>query len=444
MYQERIAGDGRLALNYNDLDFIGLRHLVDLKDYHVEQIARNVIVRPDQIQLVDFIDQIGLDEETKAAVRHAQAELVPEERVPFLQKLARIREATPSLEFRLSLARINPFTKFEDGPPLLFGMGGGSKALNKGLPIDILSMVLTAEKLRRELGLGRCRIICANDITYTNIPKNSEFSKEAIDRVLGGERDLLQLVVERFGIADHFDIFLGTDIGQVIGDEAKEQYDAMIIDADTVPFVGGHHYSMEMAEMYYLIGGETGGVKLGWFMRHLEKTHGGYIMDEQPFDARYTMYLAYRGLPNKTSIPYAHAGVRLYPGVRGLVNKAAPYICYEPDDRILLSPFEDPVRKLSEATKAGGGLRLKSIRRHFGSIIKLFEEVVVNKRAVLPTSGLDCPIERRVEIDDLLEAELGEYSADRVGRRLQYILDFVFEGNRREAEQLYTMVFPFR
>lgn len=434
------------VLDYNDPDFVGLRHLVDVELPDAQRIAAAAIERPEEIQLVDFIDQIGLPEETKVAIRQKQAKVVPERRKIFIEKLQQVVEVTPSMEYRLSLARINPFTRFEDAPPLLFGMGGGSKTLNRGFPMDILNMVLTAEKLRRELGLGRCRIICANGITYTNIPRDSVFSQEGIDRVLGAERDLLQLVVERFGIADHWDIFLETDIEQIIGGELKEEYDRMIEDADTVSYIGGHHYAIEMAQMYSLLNQETGGVKLGWFMRHLEKKKGGYIMDEQPFDARYVMYLADRGLANTISIPYVHAGVRLEPGFYSgkegredfaLVNKAAPYICYEPDDRVLLRPSEDPTKKLSEAYKVGGGLGLKGVRRHFGSMIKLFEEIVINRREVLPTRGVQEPIERRVRIDDLLEVELEEHRTHRIGQRLQFILDFIFEGSKQEAERIY-------
>lgn len=443
---DRKTTDRTPVLNYNDPDFVGLRHLVDVKPSDVERIARNALERPAEIQLMDFVDQIGLSEEARATIREQQDTVIPDERKPYFEKYARVVETTPSMEYRLSLARINPFTRFEDSPPVLFGMGGGSKTLNRGLPIDVLSMVLTAEKMRRELGLGRCRIICANGITYTNIPKSSAFSKEGIDRVLSTERDILKLAVERFGIGDHFDIFLETDIEQIIGKELKEEYDRMIEDADTVGYIGGHHYAIEMAQMHSLLNQETGGVKLGWFMRHLDRKKGGYIMDEQPFDARYTMYLADRGIPNTTSIPYAHAGVRLHPGKQGdtiLVNKAPPYICYEPEDRILLSPTEDATKKLYEADAVGGGLRLKGIRRHFGSIVKLFEEIVIDSKEPLATKGKAEPVVRRVTIDDLLEEEMDERArASKVGERLQFILDYIFEGNRKKAEKMYNAAFP--
>lgn len=420
-------------MDYGDENFQALRHLVAIDDRDAEFIARVLTLYPERIQLVDLTEKIGLSSEVAELIRLRQSMLVPDSRKPFLEKYDQTVRVMPSLEQSLSRVKLNPFTQFENAPPLLFGMGGGSRALNKGFPIDILSMVLTAEKLRRQLGLGRCRVICANGITYTNIPrKPDEFSKESIDRVMSAERDLLQLVVDRFGIADHWDIFLETDIKQVIGEELKEQYDMMIEDADAVPFIGGHHYSIEMAQMYTLLNQDRGGVKLGWFMRNLSKTKAEYIMDEQPFDARYAMYLAYRGLTNKISIPYIHAGVKLYPGLNRAFNKEAPYICYNPKDRILLRPTEDPERKLIEATNAGGGLNFREIRRHYGSLVKLFEEIVITASIA----------DRRVRVDDFLELETENGRRSKVGQRIKYILDFIFEGDREEAEKMYKAAFP--
>lgn len=411
-------------LNFEDSAFRALRHLVAIDQHESERIAQYAIDNPAQIQLVDFVDQMGLPQEKVDFIRYQQNALIPDIRRSYFDKYKKLVSTIHSIPPEISIARMNPFTQFENHPPILFGMGGGSKTLCKGLPMDVLSMVLTAEKLRKELNLGRCKIICANAITYTNIPKNSAFSKESIDRVLSAERDLLQLAVERFNIADHWDIFLETDIEKIIGATLKEQYDRMIIDADTVPFIGGHHYSIEMAQMWSLLNQETGGVKLGWFIRNLNKNKPEYIMDEQPFDARYVTYLASRGITNKISIPYVKAGVRLFPGKTGQIDKDVPYICYDPKDRILLSPFENVAKKLQAATQAGGGLRSKYIRRHFGTIIRLFEEIVLGKEKLPIITGTE--------------------RESKLALRLQYILDYIFEGNRQAAEKIYANAFSER
>jgi hypothetical protein len=243
-------------------------------------------------------------------------------------------------------------------------MGGGSKELCKGLPFDVLSMVLTAEKLRRVLDLSECRILLANRITYTNIPKNAEFSKESIDNVMTGERDILRLVVKKFGFNNNvWKIFLQTDLEEVVGGDVKNKYEDLIRVADNTKMVGGHHYSIEMADIWSLVGQAVGGIKLGWFIRNLDVENGGYIMDEQPFHARFNLFMALHNISNTVTLAYANAGARLYPGETGNLEKESPYICYQPWNRLLLSPFEDPVSKLRDATMKGGAFQFKYYKK---------------------------------------------------------------------------------
>ena len=55
---------------------------------------------------------------------------------------------------------------------------------------------------------------------------------------------------------------------------------------------------------------------------------------------------------------------------------------------------------------------------------------------------------RQKEIDDLLYEEgerfasPGKPRTSTVGQRLQFILDYIFEGNRTEAERIYNGAFP--
>ncbi len=437
-----------------------------LRDEHIRLAAEAALTNPTSIQLGSFVRNVGLSERDREAIIDEQLASIPPERFPYLDRLVHVIRTTRTIPEELSLASINPFTQFENHPPLLFGMGGGSKALCKGLPFDVLSMVLTAEKLRRELGLGTINILCANDITHTNIGKHPEFSVESIDRVMSAERDLLQIVVERLGLADHFRIFLGTDMDEVLGPELKEAYDAMVEHAKEVPFVKDLHYAMEIAEMYSIINQQLGGIKLGWFMGNPSTTEPKYIMDEQPFDARYVLYLASRGIINRVSIPYAKAGVRIYPDKNGHTEKAPPYIDYDPRKRILLSPFEDPERKITEATKANGGVHLKYFRGQIDSIVGLFEELVLGKRE------LDIPvrrgeemvvnkIRRTVHIDDeigekqnliqrirqgntrkLIYPEGSYERGRRTGERIKFILNYIFDGHRAEAERIWKSAFP--
>lgn len=436
-------GAEKLVLNHADSKVMTLKALMTkvkigidgrsirtpmFDDNSLDHVANMLVQDPARIQMGAYNDYLGLDENILRAISKTQQQQIPPERLPYFDKLTRVITTTPTIPVEISLKNINPFTPFEKKPPILFGMGGGSQKLCQGLPFDVLTMVLTAEKIRRELNGGKINILCANDITYTNIGKHPSFSKESIDRVMSAERDLLQLVVEKFGIADHFNIFLSTDLDKIIGPEAKKAYDAMVEDAKEAPFVHDQHYAMEIAEMYSLINQELGGIKLGWFMYQTNPSQPKYIMDEQPFDARYALYLASRGLTNTVSIPYTKAGIKLYPDKNGFSQKATPYIDYEPANRILLSPFENPINKMIESSKHGGGTNMKSVRRHFLSIFKLFEELVLNKQ-IYDVIGKPNPLQKG-------ERGLG------YGKKIQFMLDFIFDNNRPYGEKIWEKAFP--
>lgn len=117
------------------------------------------------------------------------------------------------------------------------------------------------------------------------------------------------------------------------------------------------------------------GVKLGWFIRPLTRDTG-YIMDEQPFHARFALVMAFLNRIHATTLLYTHAGSRILLGDDGLVQKEAPYITYTPEKRLLLSPFEDVSRKLEWASLRGGGLSIPFVRKQMAATVELFEELV--------------------------------------------------------------------
>ncbi len=387
---------------------------------NLNMIRQSLVDHPDTIQMGAYTDYLGLGDETVAEIREKQLKQIPQARLPYIKKLEKVIETTPTVPDDLSLRNINPFTPFENNPPILFGMGGGSQRLCQGLPFDVLKMVLTAEKIRRELDAGPINILCANDITHTNIGKDPSFSIKSIDRVMAAERDLLQLAVQQMGLGDHFNIFLSTDLERIIGADGKNAYDEMVEHAKKVPFIHDQHYAMEIAEMYSLINQKLGGIKLGWFMNNPNPVEPKYIMDEQPFDARYALYLASQGLTNTVSIPYVHAGFKLLPDKNGFAQKAAPYIDYDPPNRVLLSPFENPTEKLEKASRHGGGTNLKQVQNHFAATIDLFESLILGERIPVHLKG----------------------TSQVYGEKIQFILDFIFNGNRYEAEKIFKDTFP--
>jgi|GEM_PF-1869563 len=402
-----------------------LKNLVNINDQNLKDIFCNLQNNND-LQLLDYIHNLGLPTKFIEDLLTYHSKQIPEERKIHFKKYTKTILSLRTIEHNLSVLRLNSFTKFESHPPLFFGIGGGSKELCKGLPFDVLGMLLTAEKLKKELQLSENRILLANRITYTNIPKNSEFSEIAIDNVMQGERDLLQLVVKKFGF-ENWKIFLQTDLEKIVGTEAKNNYENLIQLADKTELVGGHHYSIEMADIWSLVGQENGGIKLGWFTRNLDNENGGYIMDEQPFHARFNLFMALQNLKNNVTLSYAKAGARLYPGATGVLEKESPYICYQPKNRLLFSPFEQPIEKLKTATLAGGGFQFKYYRVLMSGIIDLFEELVLGR-------DQDNKIKRIPVTSDNI------FRGDRLAQKIDFIHHYIFDGED-EAKQIWSKAF---
>lgn len=400
--------------NKKNYQFRVLSNLVELSDEELKIINDNIDNNPENIQLLDYINMINLSDDKIKRLKSEQEKQIPEGRKSLFAKYNQIINSSKTMDHNLSLLRLNPYTEFENEPYLFFGMGGGSKALCKGLPFDILTMILTGEKIRRKMGIKKCRILLANRITYTNIPRNKEFSRESIDRVMKAEKAIILLALKKFNFIDNWEVFLQTDIEKIIGTDGKKEYEDIISKADSSKIVGGHHYSIEMADIYSLVGKNSGGIKLGWFIRNLDKKNGGYIMDEQPFHARYVLFMAEQNIRNKVTLAYANAGARLYPGPTGHLEKESPYICYQPENRLLLSPFEKPIEKLGKATLSGGGFQYKYYRKLMNGIIELFEELVLgfsddNKINRIPVSGSN------------------EFRGNGIAEKIKFILDYIYE-----------------
>lgn len=368
----------QIHIDNTDIALKTLRSLVHVGSEHIEQIVINALNDPN-IHLLDFADMLGLPKEVSLQLEENRQLLgiASPERKDRTEELKRIIDATPLLH-PLSKTRIHPATPFENGVPLFFGIGGGSRMPCQGLPLDVLKMVLTGEKLRRELGLSQCTVLGADEITYTNIGRTQGFTKEKVDQVIGTEVAILNEVFRRFGFKN-WRAIRQSEVDEHFSEEQAAEWRHNIEEADAVDFVGGHHYAIEMSDIQLLV---PNGIKLGWWIRPLAR-HTGYIMDEQPFHARFALVMALLGKAHATSLLYTHAGSRITLGEDGRLQKEAPYITYTPQRRLLLSPFEDIGRKLAWAERRGGGLALPFVREQMSGMIDLFEELVTK----IPANG---------------------------------------------------------
>ncbi|RJR16567.1 hypothetical protein C4579_00095 [Candidatus Microgenomates bacterium] len=356
-----------------------LKSLVKVSGEDIRQITQYALTNP-RIHLFDFANMLGLPDQIQKELQENREILdltTPFERMENVRKLKRIIDSTPILH-ALSKDRIHPLTSFEEGVPLFFGMGGGSRMPCQGLPLDVLKMVFTGEKLRRELGLSQCFVLGADVITYTNIGRSPGFTKEKVDQVIGTEITVLNKLFSRFGFS-HWKAIRQSELDQHFSSQKISTWQQNIAQADSVAFVGGHHYAIEMSDIQLMV---PNGIKLGWWIRPLTR-NTGYIMDEQPFHARFALVMSFLNKPHATTLLYTHAGSRLLLGDDGLLQKEAPYITYTPARRLLLSPFEDVKRKLEWTENRGGGLTIPFVRNQMQAMVDLFEELVVR----IPISG---------------------------------------------------------
>ena len=315
-----------------------------------------------------------------------------------METLKRTMHHTPGIVDSAVVAKyLNTATDWNAEPRMYFGMGGGSQYLTLGTPLDVVGMVMAGEVLRRNMGLKKCYILCADVITRTN-----PFPTEDINRVLKGEMEMMRHVVKVLGfpgweVVLHSDLHAMRDGGEVtkhnvstvpLADCCQPDYVRILqvmckyIDqgiADS-PFcelgkdARGHkdnwHFALETALTEHLVGN---GIHLGWFIPSADvrtkddmasligrfgKT-GLKRMDEEPFDSyhHHTVRKAieageYHG-PNRVSAVYTEAGIKLAPASDPqLVQRVPPYITYDPKTRILVADDHEAVlRKAGEHGK---------------------------------------------------------------------------------------------
>lgn len=401
-----------------------------------------------------------------------QLEAVPETRREIIEDIvipSMSNNTIPTLYEPLSRKRINPETVWEgdengNKPDLFFGMGGGSTSIVRATTFEALTMFLTAEALRRTLGLGKARAVLANRITFTNLPYSSDFlpegvtlaqvqqvlkneGPEGIERYaeiqrkintrLGAERDIYTLLIEKMGFdMKSWDIFLQTDMAHVVDKEALERYELTTrVHNQILGNLSGldeYHYAQEDGIIDALVNGPLGGIKVGWFIRNLDEVHGGYIMDEQPFHARWIVGQALRedtDGQNKVTLAYAYAAPRLYPDPYGNLRKASPYICYDPEDMITLHPDEDIVGKFQRATQAGGGLHFSYIRNYYSAIVAVFEELTGVQLKEVDVDGYKVPL--------IPYASTDKKTWGMVPLRVKAMRDWLIKGNEKQIAQLW-------
>ncbi len=236
-----------------------------------------------------------------------------------------------------------------------FGVGLSSGDVSRGLPADVLVLVYAQEMLRRELGYAESRILVAD----TNALGDG-IAQLPVHRARARAERTLRSVVST----------LGFPVTVLRASEVDGEADSIVRDLDAPnPYVARQIGQTEVMRR------RGAGVKLGWSL-------SGVMHDELYFDELYD-----RAFGAGVSFVYTTGGRTLNPRR----PRACPYLCAEPDERLLLRPGERVQAKLEEAARpmARGYRRLlaKLARAHHrlkGERYKTPEELLQSIVDALP------------------------------------------------------------
>jgi hypothetical protein len=304
--------------------------------------------------------------------------------------IIKILESEPHIVFNETTKKyINPNTDW-DNANLYFGMGGGSQELTSGLPFDILGLLFTAELLKRKIKIKKSSILIADVITKTN-----PFPEKDIDRVCLGEKEIMEYLIklfkfENWDVVLHSDLHKDNEYPEYISflKIAKENIDKAIADSpfkelakDARGHKDNYHFALESALTHYLVGN---GIHLGWYIpgpNISSQDHVSYLinkygqsglkrMDEEPFDSYYTHLMKIIGETDKITPIYVKAAFKIYEDKK-LIERVPPYICYSPQNRILLGDNISLKDKISDGTGKLIFAKKGEIKRYYKDIIRL-------------------------------------------------------------------------
>jgi hypothetical protein len=244
-----------------------------------------------------------------------------------------------------------------------FGVGVSNGAPSRGLPVDVLVMVLAQEMVRRALGQRRSRILVAD----TNALR-SGFDELAVRRVAASVERTLAAIVRQWNFP--VDVFrASTHLRQREIDEL-----ARVLEAS--PETSNPYVAEQLAQME-VMRREGASIKLGW-------TLSSSTYDEAYFDARFA-----RAFPVAPAFVYTIGGRTLDPRK----PRACPYLCDDPSARVLLERGEDVQSKLSVDGPAARGYR-----RLLGKIARAHARLVGGLDPRRPEETVQAIIDRLPEV----------------------------------------------
>jgi len=224
-----------------------------------------------------------------------------------------------------------------------FGVGlcNGSGIISEGLPLDILSMLMVAEKIAAEK-----YILIADTHALSNGINQSLVEEKCIlyKRTLLKTIDNLQL--------QGWQIITATEMNQ------QSEY-GVLFERISCKYRNSNEYvAREIADIFWFNQERNVTVKLGWSLNGSKNT------DEKMFDALFTVE------EKNLSFVYVTSGKTFDPGKL----RAAPYFCSDSNARILLSAEEDVYEKRRIAEQKFGREAMKTYDNYLYLVARTFEK----------------------------------------------------------------------
>jgi len=225
---------------------------------------------------------------------------------------------------------------------LYFGIGlcNGIPMLSTGLPVDVLSMILTSEQIDAEK-----HILIADTHAITN-----GFDAYSVVRLAGQYQETLQRAIENMSFSRW----------QVVRASEIDQSQAYMDILRTIE--ASHDYiKRELADMHWFNHEHGVNLKVGWAL------NGSKNSDETAFDAEFQ-----RQFGELLSFIYVVPG-RTFDPKR---LRSAPYFCTNPEERILLNAGENVANKIASAQERFGEQATRPYEKFLSLIIRTYNKTI--------------------------------------------------------------------
>ncbi|WP_428262951.1 hypothetical protein [Haliangium sp.] len=285
----------------------------------------------------------------------------------WLGRVAEVVRQEALIDTRTSLRALAGLTRAEAPKAVLVGIGLCSQTrLGQALPIDVLGMLLPAERLRHAAGASTLVVLVADVHALANGFDPFAVERRAQHTVTTLLRLRQACGFERMTVIRASSFHRSGAYRDLLGQVAQRLPERQ------------HPYAeRQIADVAYLDRRYGGILKVGW-VRDSQPRAGG--RDERMFDAWTRACFGH-----EVGFVYCKPGRAL--ADRG--RKAAPYITVEPEVRICLRPDEDPVAKLALARGAASDETVRGVRRHLGRLAYAYQKYV---------AALEGPLEHRVRL----------------------------------------------